>query len=65
MSEEITQWEYKEMSARHYNDETLNKIGSEGWEMVTSTTSGGGTFSFIFKKPKPKQNQPSYDGYSR
>lgn len=58
---QITQWEYKEMSANRI--EEINEAGKEGWEATGNTTGHG----ILFKRPKQnpqRQQEPDY-GYSR
>ncbi len=63
MSEDLTQWEYKKVGFKDVlNEEVLNKLGSEGWEMAGSFPSSMGAGQAIMKRPKQKSNDY---GYSR
>jgi hypothetical protein len=31
---------------------SLNRLGEEGWELVATAHSGGGTCQYVFKRPK-------------
>ena len=56
---EIQKWEYhtvtnEHASSRDWPGEFLNKLGSEGWELISVVSeSVGGLFSrtFVFKRP--------------
>ena len=64
--EELTKWEYTIEDVRRINQEKMNQLGSQGWELSgISTVNGGGSNNMIFKrKQRTQQNQP-YNGYSR
>lgn len=62
MSEELTQWEYKQIEKYDINEKNLNELGKEGWEMAGTLAYGNGAVSAIMKKPK--QKEPDY-GYTR
>lgn len=64
MSEDLTQWEYKKFRIDPYNEdksmEELNKLGKEGWEVVSSHVLGN-TERTILKR---HSNKTDY-GFSR
>ena len=66
MSNEVTQWEYKQILAPDDDDfdiDTLNKLGKEGWEATGNTqTRNGYTKGLLLKRPKQKDDDY---GYSR
>jgi hypothetical protein len=43
----MQQWEYLVLSGPNVNEEELNRLGEEGWELVAA-----GTFSVYLKRPK-------------
>jgi hypothetical protein len=47
MAVHIPKWEYK--AVLHVDDESLNKLGREGWELVCAGGSGGNYL--YFKRP--------------
>ena len=52
------QWEYKKTFGA--NEDSLNKLGNENWELVAIGPTGDCTF----KRPKQKKKEPDY-GYGR
>ncbi len=46
----VTKWEYKQVYAQ-VSDESLNKLGDEGWSVVACGTSQTGTF-YVLKRAK-------------
>ena len=58
---DITQWEYKSID-RDTNDEELNNLGNQGWELAATKESTGTTYKMIMKRPK-QQQRSSDDGY--
>ena len=42
--------EYLELSKHHVKTDELNKLGAEGWEMITALRMSG-YFQMIFKRP--------------
>lgn len=54
----IQQWEYKKTSGG--DEDFLNKLGNENWELVAIGPTGFCTF----KRPKQKKKEPNY-GYGR
>lgn len=60
---DITQWEYKTVG-RNVEDEELNKLGEQGWEVTAAkATMGGSTEAFLMKRPKQPQRPAPSDGY--
>ena len=60
-SEPRPQWEYKRVwweGGDGEIDGELNRLGAEGWELVTMVFGGAGP-TFFFKRPKLAQNVPS------
>jgi len=61
-NEQRQQWEYKRFAWRGSDDELegeLNRLGTEGWELVTMAFGGGGWLSLIFKRLKLAPDVPS------
>jgi len=48
----MKQWEYKYLNLRSIEDDYLNKLGLEGWELVAAVTMGDNTVNFFFKREK-------------
>ena len=49
----LTKWEYKQLHSSPVTDETLNKLGDEGWSVVGySSAPGAGSGFYILKRPK-------------
>lgn len=44
-------WEYLTAQGTKFSDDTLNKYGEEGWELV-SVTSNVHEWVLVFKRPK-------------
>lgn len=59
---DITQWEYKTVSPA-LDNEDLNKLGQEGWELTGLKESNGNTSDMIMKRPKQPQRPAPSDGY--
>lgn len=57
--EELTKWEYTIEDVNRINQERLNQLGEQGWELSGVTAGYGGTsHNGIFKRKKqPKQSQ--------
>ena len=49
---DMKQWEYKYLNLRSIEDDYLNKLGLEGWELVAAVTMGDNTVNFFFKREK-------------
>lgn len=50
------QWEYKRTSAYDLKEDTLNKLGREGWELITVyNEKSTGTPWAIFKREVPRE----------
>lgn len=59
----MVEWEYKFViwspdystgvfrSPNEYNEEYLNKMGAEGWELCSLVAHKYGVFNFFFKRP--------------
>ena len=58
----ITQWEYKTVSPS-LEEEGLNKLGAEGWELAGLKEGSGNTTKMIMKRPKQPQRPAPSDGY--
>lgn len=51
-------WEYKIVRERNIGlEEELNKLGSEGWEMVSAVRDSNDWIKFIFKREKFGSNE--------
>jgi hypothetical protein len=54
-------WEYKTLSyylTNAPNDQELNKLGLEGWELLSTFCCGNEWITYIFKRPiKPKKTK--------
>ncbi|MBR1637858.1 MAG: hypothetical protein IJ688_00560 [Treponema sp.] len=64
---QVTQWEYKRFGPDVFlNEEKLNKLGADGWEMAGTYSGNNSQFSTVFKRQKQisQQTEPDY-GYSR
>lgn len=59
---DITQWEYKAIPG-DAQEEDLNKLGAEGWELAASKESNGNTYKMVMKRPKQPQRPAPSDGY--
>ena len=70
MGNNLQQWEYKTIPIRT-NDETLNALGEQGWEVATVKDSvQGHNESLLLKRPtsaaqKMAQKQALYDAFER
>lgn len=53
---ELTQWEYKTIEAIKVNEETLNKLGEQGWEATENVNQ-----KLVLKRPKEKKPSQGYD----
>lgn len=61
MSENLTQWEYKQINDAE--EEELNSLGNKGWELSGVVSHNLGCDTYILKRQKQKQNNDY--GYSR
>ncbi len=62
---QVTQWEYKRFGPDVFlNEEKLNKLGADGWEMAGTFSTERGTGTMVFKRPKQQNKEPDYS-YSR
>lgn len=60
---QVTQWEYKKET--DYNEENLNKLGEQGWEVAGTFSNGMGPNQVLLKRPKKiKSVEPEYS-YTR
>lgn len=62
---QVTQWEYKKET--DYNEDNLNKLGEQGWEVAGTFSNGMGPNQVLLKRPKQtvrRQTESDY-GYSR
>ena len=48
---EHTQWEYLEWDVKDDDTATLNRLGSLGWELVSTNTRYSGATVAYFKRP--------------
>ena len=67
MNNDITQWEYKNLELDSPSDvkgqeNTLNQLGKQGWEVTGTIQSHAYTNSILLKRPK--KSELDYD-YSR
>jgi len=51
----MQKWEYKSM--QWDNDEQLNELGAEGWELVSSVVSPAYIYYVLFKRPVPASSE--------
>lgn len=57
------QWEYKKTQGE--NEELLNKLGEQGWEVIAPIAGyQGSTEGLLLKRPKKSKKAPDY-GYGR
>jgi Domain of unknown function (DUF4177) len=51
-------WEYKTVTKLKQDDDALNELGQQGWELVSATHLGGTNVRAFFKRPvEPHQPQ--------
>lgn len=61
---QVTQWEYKRFGPDVFlNEEKLNQLGSDGWEMAGTYSGNNSQFSTVFKRKK-SSSQQKQDNYS-
>ena len=63
MDNQVTQWEYKRFGPDVFlNEEKLNQLGSDGWEMAGTYSGNNSQFSTVFKRQKSstQQKQENY-----
>lgn len=61
-SQPVQRWEYQSISC---HDTELNRLGDEGWELVSTRTDTGNCYQYLLKRPKPA-NAPKYvDPYAQ
>ena len=58
----LTQWEYKSIPS-NLNDEELNKLGEQGWEVSAAKESSQGHIDKLLMKRVKKINS-RYDDYN-
>ena len=49
---ESVKWEYKVIKTDFYNEEELNRLGMESWELITTLLQNGYTKAVIFKRTR-------------
>lgn len=60
---QVTQWEYKKET--DYNEENLNKLGEQGWEVAGTFSNGMGPNQVLLKRPKKIKSVDPEFSYSR
>jgi hypothetical protein len=52
-TQQVAKWEYKQLSNGMVTDETLNRLGDEGWNVVGYNSAPGAANGFyLLKRPK-------------
>lgn len=53
----MQKWEYK--SVQWNEDEELNELGAEGWELVSAVAGAAYVYYALFKRPLPVSSERS------
>ena len=49
----MQKWEYKVIKGSSTNEDELNRLGQEGWELVTAALGADSSFRLYLKRPTP------------